>query len=149
MAASDEIRESIERRLRDLATEIEALTAAREALIERHAREASESSSRRPGSRRGASRRRRARSAQAREVVPAGKLELLLSNSGDSTTTALAERANAERGQVLTLLQELEAAGRVRRMGQRRGTRWRLITDEDRIEQRAAELAARSRARPA
>jgi hypothetical protein len=46
---------------------------------------------------------------------------------------------------VLTLLRELETAGRIRRTGQRRGTRWHAITDEDRIRDRAAELARRRR----
>jgi hypothetical protein len=46
---------------------------------------------------------------------------------------------------VLVLLRELEAAGRVRRSGQRRGTRWHAITDEERIAERAAELAALSK----
>ena len=52
-------------------------------------------------------------------------------------------RANGDRDQVLTLLRELEAAGRIRRTGQRRSTRWHVITDEDRIRERAAELASR------
>jgi hypothetical protein len=46
---------------------------------------------------------------------------------------------------VLSLLRELEAAGRVRRTGQRRSTRWHAFTDEDRIRERAAQLAARSK----
>ena len=94
---------------------------------------------------RAAPRNLRSRSARAADVVPAGKLELLLSEAGGLTTSALAERANGDREQVLTLLRELETAGRVRRTGQRRGTRWHAITDEDRIRERAAELAARSR----
>jgi hypothetical protein len=61
------------------------------------------------------------------------------------TTSALAERANANRDQILTALRELEAAGRVRRSGQRRSTRWHAITDEERIQKRAAELAARGK----
>jgi DNA-binding IclR family transcriptional regulator len=77
--------------------------------------------------------------------VPAGRLESLLSENGGLTTSALAERTNGNRDQVLTLLRELEAAGRIRRTGQRRSTRWHAITDEDRIRERAAELAARSR----
>jgi len=48
------------------------------------------------------------------------------------------------RDRVLTALRELEAAGRVRRSGQRRSTRWHAITDEERIQKRAAELAGRS-----
>jgi predicted transcriptional regulator len=76
-------------------------------------------------------------------VVPAERVEALLSDNGGLTTSALAERTNGDRGQVLTLLRELETAGRIRRTGQRRGTRWHVITDEDRIRERAAELAAR------
>jgi hypothetical protein len=79
-------------------------------------------------------------------VVPAGKLEVLLAGTEGMTTTALAELANGARDQVLTLLRELEAGGQVRRSGQRRSTRWHVITDDDRIAERAAELAARSRA---
>ena len=37
-------------------------------------------------------------------------------------------------------LRDLEAAGRVRRTGDRRSTRWLLIVDEDRIAERVAEL---------
>jgi hypothetical protein len=43
---------------------------------------------------------------------------------------------------VLLLLRELEQARRVRRTGQRRATRWHAITDEDRIRERAAEVAS-------
>jgi hypothetical protein len=92
-----------------------------------------------------ARRRARAKADRTVEVVPAGKLELLLSDTGGLATSALAVRANADRDQVLTLLRELETAGRVRRTGQRRATRWHAITDEERIQERAAELAARSR----
>jgi DNA-binding IclR family transcriptional regulator len=77
--------------------------------------------------------------------VPAGRLEALLSENGGLTTSALAERSNGNRDQVLTLLRELETAGRIRRSGQRRSTRWHAITDEDRIRERAAELASRRR----
>jgi DNA-binding MarR family transcriptional regulator len=78
-------------------------------------------------------------------VVPAGRLEQLLGGSNGLTTAALAKETNADPGQMLPLLRELEAAGRVRRSGQRRGLRWHAVTDEDRIAARAAELASRSR----
>jgi hypothetical protein len=94
---------------------------------------------RRPGRRKGRTKARR-----SVEVVPAGKLELLLSGTSGLTTSELADRASGDRDQVLVLLRELEAAGRVRRTGERRGTRWHVITDEDRIRERAAELAALS-----
>jgi predicted Rossmann fold nucleotide-binding protein DprA/Smf involved in DNA uptake len=67
---------------------------------------------------------------QLKEVVPAGKLLRLLGKH-DGTgigTEALAAEANAERDQVLTLLKELETDGKVRRTGQRRGTRWFAAT---------------------
>ena len=98
-----------------------------------------------PKSRRAAQRTRRPRAARALEVVPAGKLEQLLADTGGLTTAALAKTANADRDQVLSLLRELETAGRIRRTGQRRATRWHVISDEDRIQERAAELAARSK----
>ena len=70
---------------------------------------------------------------------------MLLSENGGLTTSVLAERTNGDRDQVLNLLRELEAAGRIRRSGQRRSTRWHAVTDEDRIRERAADLAARSK----
>jgi hypothetical protein len=93
------------------------------------------------------SRRAKAKAGRAVEVVPAGRLEVLLAENGGLTTSALTEQTNGDRDQVLTLLRELESAGRIRRSGQRRSTRWHAITDEDRINERAAELAARSRRR--
>jgi flagellar biosynthesis/type III secretory pathway chaperone len=68
-------------------------------------------------------------------------LEKILGENPDSTTGQLARLANADRGQVLTLLKELEAADRARRSGQRAATRWRRFTDEDAIAERAAELS--------
>jgi hypothetical protein len=46
---------------------------------------------------------------------------------------------------VLALLKEQESAGQVRRSGTRAATRWHVITDEDRIAIRAAELETTSR----
>lgn len=75
-------------------------------------------------------------------ALSADRLESLLSEHGGLTTSVLAEQANGNRDQVLKLLRELETAGRIRRTGQRRGTRWHAITDEDRIRERAAQLEA-------
>ena len=148
MTNTQQIIESIDDRLRKLNGEIDALTAARSALDAGHAsaadrRSTATDSANGNGSRRPARRTRRAKTDRPVEVVPAGRLELLLSETGGLTTSALAEQANGDRDQVLTLLRELEAAGRIRRTGQRRSTRWHAITDEDRIRERAAELAAR------
>ncbi len=56
------------------------------------------------------------------------------------STSDLAVQTGGDRQQLLTLLRELEAAGQVRRSGERRNTRWHAITDEDRIAARVAEL---------
>jgi hypothetical protein len=85
-------------------------------------------------------RRRRAKPRRRPEVVATGKLEGLLAEHDGISSTELAKLANGGRDQVLSLLRELETAGQVRRTGQRRGTRWHAITDEDRINARAAEL---------
>jgi hypothetical protein len=79
------------------------------------------------------------------EVVAASQLEALLSENGGMTTSVLADRVDGRREQILAALRGLEASGRVRRSGRRRSTRWHAITDEERIEKRAAELAARSK----
>jgi CRP-like cAMP-binding protein len=141
MRTTEAIVDSIENRLRELNQEIESLTAARTALDGRDARPAAPA----PPVRRKSTARRARRATRTVEVVPAGRLEALLSENGGLTTSALAEQTNGDRDQVLTLLRELEAAGRIRRSGQRRSTRWHAITDDDRIRERAAELASRSR----
>ena len=148
MRTTEAIVDSIENRLRELNQEIETLTAARTALDGRDdGPAASAPAAATPVRRRSTARRARSRrrSARAVEVVPAGRLESLLSANGGLTTSTLAERTNCDRDQVLTLLRELEAAGRIRRSGQRRSTRWHAISDDDRIRERAADLAARSR----
>jgi hypothetical protein len=71
----------------------------------------------------------------------------MLAESDRLITVALASQAGADRDQVLSLLRDLETARRVRRTGQRRGTRWDAITDEIRIQERAAEPETRSRRR--
>ena len=61
------------------------------------------------------------------------------------STSDLATATNRRPDQVLGLLRELEKADQIRRSAERRGTRWHLITDEDRIAARAAELAGRTK----
>jgi hypothetical protein len=147
MKTTQQIVDSIDTRLRELNQEIETLDAARTALgSERESRTTPRARTSAPAkTRKPARRRARAKAARSGDVVPAGRLELLLSENGGLTTSALAEQTNGNRDQVLTLLRELEAAGKIRRTGQRRGTRWHAITDEDRIRERAAELARRRR----
>jgi hypothetical protein len=60
------------------------------------------------------------------------------------SAVAIAKAANARAGQVRDLLVDRQAAGQIRRIGTGRGTRWRLITDDDRIAERAAELEQRA-----
>jgi hypothetical protein len=57
---------------------------------------------------------------------------------------SISKQAGAGYNQVLGLLRQLEGSGDVRRTGTRRTSLWRLVTDEDRIAERAAELAARA-----
>jgi hypothetical protein len=68
-------------------------------------------------------------------------LERLLAGATDGLSASqIAAQADASYPATLKLLRELEASGQVRRSGERRSTSWRLITDEDRIAERAAEL---------
>jgi predicted Rossmann fold nucleotide-binding protein DprA/Smf involved in DNA uptake len=74
-------------------------------------------------------------------TVQAESLARLLADTpGGLSANAVAQQAGADYSRTLKLLHELEAAGQVRRSGARRSTVWQLITDEDRITQRAAEL---------
>jgi len=76
--------------------------------------------------------------------VRAETLERLLAGTSSGlSATAIAEQTGAGYNRTLKLLRDLEAAGQVRRSGSRRTTVWRLITDEDRILERAAELERR------
>jgi hypothetical protein len=173
MPTTQQIVQSIDMRLRELNDEIKALDAVRSALDDGATRPSQRSSAdvtRRRGSARlprsGASgqssreapaapHRRAARSrnsgrkvsrprpSPAVRVALAERLESLLSQNGGLSTSTVAEQTGANRVEVLRQLRELEAAGRIRRVGQRRGTRWQAISDEDRIRARAAELEAR------
>lgn len=171
MRTTEEIVKSIDKRLRELNDEIKTLDAARVALDAQERRpsprpaaraakrrgprsvassgtRASAESRREPSAKASVRSRGRARPTsrtrrpRVSKAVPADRLESLLSKNGGLTTAALAEQAGENRDQVLRLLRELETAGRVRRSGQRRGTRWHAITDEDRIRERTAELEA-------
>jgi len=182
MRTTQEIVESIDKRLRELDDEIRTLVAARVALdgqengpsrrpparVTNRRNRAANATSRTnraaqlrressagvsadlaPRSRKRARNPSRTRTrAAALTVVTAESVESLLSANGGLTTSALAEQTGGNRDHMLKLLRDLETDGRVRRTGQRRGTRWQTITDEDRIRERAAELEA-TRKRPA
>jgi hypothetical protein len=80
-------------------------------------------------------------------AVGAETLERLLADtSAGLSANAIATQTGAAYSRILKLLRELEAAGQVGRSGSRRSTVWRLITDEERITERAAELERRSSA---
>jgi hypothetical protein len=133
---------SIDQRLTEAKAEIVRLEGARQALINGEA-PADKPKPRRV--RRQATRRKTVRAAN--EVVPTGKLTALLDGSAGMSTSELAKASAGRPAQILALLRELEKADQVRRTGQRRGTRWHLITDEDRVAARAAEIAAQSKRR--
>lgn len=126
---------NIDQRLADLDAELAHLNDARAALLDK------------PGPRVKTPGRRGRRSATKPryDVVPAGKLISLLSDSDGMSTRELSQQTNADPGQILALLKEQEGAGQVRRSGTRAATRWHTITNEDRIAARAAELEAGSR----
>ncbi|MGZ4249247.1 MAG: hypothetical protein ACXVUE_13205 [Solirubrobacteraceae bacterium] len=133
---------SIDQRLTEAKAEIAQLEGARQALI------GNDASAVKPPPRPGA-RKRTPRKTVRRDnqVVPAGKLTALLDGSAGMSTSELARATDGRPDQILALLRELEKADQVRRTGERRGTRWHLITDEDRVAARAAEIAAQSKRR--
>jgi hypothetical protein len=69
-------------------------------------------------------RRRRSRRAQGTEIVPAGKIESLLGGGDGITTAEIARQTNGGHEQILSILKELEQAGKAHRSGTRRSTRW-------------------------
>lgn len=95
-------------------------------------------------------RRTRRKPAQAAyEVVSVGKLTAMLADSDGLRTRDLATATKGDPSQVLGLLKEQESADQVRRTGTRAATRWHVITDEDRIAARVADLESRSRRKQA
>jgi hypothetical protein len=80
-----------------------------------------------------------------RELEP-GQIEDLLRNSEDGLSlVALTRRAGVSEAKVAERLTTLERSGEARRSGPRRTSLWRLVTDEERIAERAAELARASK----
>lgn len=135
---TQELIQRIDERLQVLNGEITVLTVARQVLLDGRVPTTTSTRSTRRTRRRSPNRRRGA------DVLLAGTAVRMLSENDGLTTSALATQANADSRQALPLLKELEAAGQVRRTGERRATRWHAVTDEDRVQQRAAELASRS-----
>ncbi|MGA2927101.1 MAG: winged helix-turn-helix domain-containing protein [Solirubrobacteraceae bacterium] len=90
---------------------------------------------------------RRPRTARRSRADVAELKRLLAESDGGLSGSALADLAGVPAATVRAQLRELERAGEVRSAGERRGTRWTLVSDEDRIAERVAELD-RSRATP-
>jgi hypothetical protein len=95
----------------------------------------------------GGAARPRSRSAmrQRRPGRPSGAdvaaLKRLLSEvDGGLSGSALAELVGVPPATIRAQLRELERSGEVRSAGERRGRRWTLVTDDDRIAQRVAEV---------
>jgi predicted Rossmann fold nucleotide-binding protein DprA/Smf involved in DNA uptake len=138
--------ESLDARLAQLHGEIGALVQAREALISNGA---SLVAAKPPRARRQTSPRRKGARRSPKNAALADTLHALLAAGEEGlSTSALSAEAGVDVAQVLAKLRELEAAGGVRRTGQRRGTRWHASgSEEGWIARRAAELAARARHR--
>jgi hypothetical protein len=136
---------NIDQRIAAAKAELTDLTQARSALVTAPAASAPPKPrrARRPATRSKTRAKRVAKAAY--EVVPVGKLAAVLTDSQGMSTREISQATNGDPKQVLTLLKEQETAGQFRRTGIRAATRWHVITDEDRIAARAAELTARSR----
>lgn len=127
MPSADDLAASLQAQLDKLSHEASLLRAALEAL-DGHGSNSTSSDLARPVARKPkAKRTRRKRSAKPTVVVPSGKLEMLLAGTDGVSTVELVEQTNGDPDQVLVLLRELEAAGKVRRSRQRRETRWHAV----------------------
>jgi len=160
-----QIRASIERRLAELAAEVESLNVARAALIaqaaasngsapappapsklpapssarprQAPAKRTTVSKPRAPAKRTTASKPRTPPEPMSRHTA-----ETLLRESGGLSATALARRAGTTYAAAKEALDGLAAGGLARGSGRGRASVWRLLTDEERIAARAAELEA-------
>jgi DNA-binding MarR family transcriptional regulator len=145
MSATEEVRQSIETRLRAIEAEVHSLTDALKRL------DASGPAPTPGGNGRTGPKPPRVRQARQARLdshraltpVTSEAIQQLLSGGNGVSAGELAGALNAARAQVLARLKKLEAQGSVRRTGERRATRWHAITDEDRIRERAAELEQR------
>jgi hypothetical protein len=148
-AASQQLVIAIDERLAEARQQIAALEAALAQVTSEPTPTARPAGSTRTSARTGPRRSRAVhRQSTPTVAVSAAQLERLLADADADaplTTAALAELAGGRGTQVRAMLRDLETAGRVRRTGSGRGTRWRAITDEDRIAERAAQLAKQSR----
>jgi hypothetical protein len=117
MSHSSELRTKLVQGIQELESDLGRLRAALAAL------DGGSSGSRAPAEP-SAPRRRSRRRNQGTEIVPAGKIESLLAGSDGITTAELARQTNGGHEQILSILKELEQAGKAHRSGTRRSTRW-------------------------
>jgi hypothetical protein len=117
MSHSSELRTKLVQGIQELESDLGRLRAALAALD-------GGSSSSKPAAEPGAPRRRSRRRNHGSEIVPAGKIESLLEANDGITTAELARQTNGGHEQILSLLKELEQAGKAHRSGTRRSTRW-------------------------
>jgi DNA-binding transcriptional ArsR family regulator len=138
----DELVQRIDERLDELKQEIAPLEQARAALNGSPSAQSDRPAS--PASTAEAMPRRapRKRRTGKRAAVRTESIESLLSASDGLSTSGLAEQTGTSQNQVRTLLKKLEQEGKVKRSGERRATRWHVVTDEDRV--RRARGGARS-----
>lgn len=131
---------SLDARLDELAAEMSALEDARAALRTRTVAALPPATARRARPRRRASAKTTPRK-RLGSSLSAEQLERLLADTSSGLSAgAIAEQAGVGYSRLLAQLRELEGSGKVRRTGTRRSTLWLLITEEDRIAQRTAEL---------
>jgi hypothetical protein len=117
MSHSTELRTKLVQGIHELESDLGRLRAALAALD-------GGSSSSKPAAEPSAPRRRSRRRNQGSEIVPAGKIESLLASNDGITTAELARQTNGGHEQILSILKELEQAGKAHRSGTRRSTRW-------------------------
>jgi hypothetical protein len=137
-----QIATNIEQRLLRAADEVAELERARDVLTDARSPDPAPDSPTRRRTQTGATQKRSSTKKRVPEAVPLPKFIALLADSGGLSTRELAAHSGGSSAQILSLLKEREAAGDVRRDGTRAATRWHLVTDEDRIAARAAELTA-------
>lgn len=77
--------------------------------------------------------------APAAAVVPLGKILQLLTRTDGQTTSALAKTTGGDQSRILEMLKQAEADDKVTRTGQRRATRWHIVTDRPKAAGRVAE----------
>lgn len=84
---------------------------------------------------------------RSRELEPGRIEELLRASSSGLSLAALAKELDVSAARIRAKLDELQRSGQVRSEGSRRTSRWRLVTDEERIAERVAELERRQASR--